>query len=399
MTPEDWEVEVVDENFQAIDFDRPYTLAAVTANTQQASRAYQIGSEFARRGVPAVLGGIHATVLPNEAMRHFQSVVVGEAEGIWPVILDDIGENRLTPLYRSDIPADLSSIGTPRYDLLDRERYNLVWVQATRGCPHECSFCVASRIFGKKVRFRPIDRVVRDIVCIQGLWKHPQISFADDNLAAHRRYSLELFRELKGLGIRYFLQGDISIAEDDKMLGLLKDSGCSMLFIGFESISEASLKTIDTRGFKQRYVGRYSELIRRIQSTGIGVYGAFMVGFDEDTPESVKRTGDFICSNHLYASQITILTPYPGSRIRESLALEKRLLDLDWSHYNCTEVTFSPRNFTPTQLQEAYNRLHQQVYSVDQMVKNARHFIEIFKAAGSTAPRQQANQPSNRVPL
>jgi len=353
----------------------------VTANTQQAARAYEIGRLFEARGVHTVLGGIHATELPQEARQFFRSVAIGEAENTWPDILEDLDRSKLQPFYRSQKPVDFSSLPSPRYDLLNRESYNMVWVQATRGCPHDCSFCVASRIFGKRIKYRSIDRVVEDISVIKSLWKHPNISFADDNLAARKRYSLDLFRELRGLSIRYFLQSDISVAEDDEMLQVLKESGCSMVFIGFETLVEESLKNIDRQGFKYRYLTKYPELIRRIQSMGIGVYGAFMIGFDEDTPESIKVMEDFICSNRLYASQITILTPYPGSRVREDFALENRILDLDWSHYNCTEVTFSPRNFTPPELQQAYNRLHQKVYSPEELGKNARHFIEIFKHA------------------
>jgi len=352
----------------------------VTANTQQAERAYEIGREFGRRGVPAILGGIHATVLPEEAGRFFQSVAVGEAESIWPGILQDLCNGGLKPLYRSPGPADLSAVPAPRYDLVQADRYNLAWVQATRGCPHDCSFCVASSVFGKKVRYRPIDQVVRDIQTIKTLWKHPNISFADDNLIVNRKYALDLFRELRGLDIRYFLQTDISMAEDDELLGLLKDSGCSMVFIGFETVLDETLKQIDRHSFKHRYVHRYSSLIQKIQSTGIGVFGAFIVGFDQETPESIERLGEFICENRLYASQITILTPYPGCRVRTVLAAENRLLDLDWSHYNCTEVTFVPRNFTPAELQGAYNRLHQRVYAPEELEKTARYFIERFKA-------------------
>ena len=379
LTPAEWELEIIDERDEDIDFDRSYGLVAVTANTQQAARAYEIGREFGKRGVPAILGGIHATVLPEEAKQHFRSVAVGEAEGIWPAVLADLKEGGLKPFYRSSGPVDLSLMPAPRYELLHGERHNLVWIQATRGCPRDCSFCVASSIFGKKVRFRPIDQVVRDIAGIKALWKHPNISFADDNLVINRKYSLNLMRELRGLDIRYFLQSDISLAEDDELLRLLKESGCSMIFIGFETVLDESLKRIDRKGFKHRYLQRYSSLIQKVQSMGIGVYGAFMIGFDEDTPESIKRLEDFICGNHLYASQITILTPYPGSRVRKSLAVENRLLDLDWSHYNCTEVTFMPKNFTASELQWAYNRLHQTVYSPEQIEKTTRYFIEKFK--------------------
>ena len=379
LTSDDWELEIIDENYQDIDFDRPYTLAAVTANTQQASRAYEIGAKFGLRGVPAILGGIHPTVLPEEAKQHFHSVVVGEAEAIWPILLEDSSRDRLRPFYRGISLTDLAAVPSPRYELLKTERYNLVWLQATRGCPRNCNFCVASSIFGKKVRFRPIDHVMRDVAAIKSLWKHPNLSFADDNLVVNRRYTLDLLTELRGFQVRYFLQADISLAEDDELLRSLKDSGCSMVFIGFETVTDQSLRAIDEHGFKHRYLNRYSSLIQKIQSMGIGVYGAFMIGFDEDTPESIKRLSDFICSNHLYASQLTILTPYPGSRLRQDMALQDRLLDLDWSHYNCTEVTFRPKNFSPPELQSAYNRLHEEVYAQEQLQKTARYFIEKFK--------------------
>lgn len=380
LTPEDWEQELIDENYQEIDFDRPYGLVAVTANTQQATRAYRIGEEFGRRGVPAVLGGIHATVLPEEAKDHFRSVAAGEAEDIWPRVLKDWGKNDLRPFYRPEAAVDLSAVPPPRYDLLDRERYSTIWVQATRGCPHDCSFCVASKIFGKSYQVRPIDRVIRDIETVKELWKSPNISFADDNLFVKRQYARDLIHELRGLNIRYFVQSDISIAEDDELLKALRDSNCGMIFIGFESVTASALKGINKDRSKYRYLNRYSGLIQKIQTMGIGVYGAFIIGFDQDTPETIERLGDFIASNHLYASQITILTPYPGSRVREELAAEGRLLAKDWSHYNCTEVTFLPRRLSPEQLQRAYNRLHQRVYGPEQLKRSSRYFIDIFKS-------------------
>ncbi|MBN1834669.1 MAG: radical SAM protein [Spirochaetales bacterium] len=380
MTPSEWDVELIDEEHDTVDFDGEYALVAVTANTQQAERAYEIGRQFARRGVTAVLGGIHATVLPEEAGRHFRSVAVGEGENTWPEILRDVRSGGLRPVYRSQGPVDLATVPAARYDLLHPERYNLAWVQATRGCPHDCSFCVASSVFGRKVRYRPIDHVLQDVESIKRVWKHPNVSFADDNLIINRKYSLDLFRELKGLDVRYFLQTDISVAEDDELLRMLKDGGCSMVFIGFETILDPALRQIDRHGFKHRYVHRYPSLIQKIQSMGIGVFGAFIVGFDEETPESIKRLGDFICDNRLYASQITILTPYPGCRVRSDLEAQDRLLDLDWSHYNCTEVTFVPQNFAPSELQQAYNRLHEKVYSAEELQKTARYFIERFKS-------------------
>ncbi len=380
LTPEDWDRELIDENFQPIDFDRPYDLVAVTANTQQATRAYQIGEEFGRRGVPAVLGGIHATVLPEEAGRHFRSVAVGEAESVWPSILRDRQRGELKPLYRPEAAADLSLSPSPRYELLDREKYNTIWVQATRGCPYDCSFCVASKIFGNRYQVRPIEQVVGDIERVKGRWQSPNISFADDNMFVKRQYARDLIRELKGLNIRYFVQSDISIAEDDELLKSLQESNCGMIFIGFESVSAEALKGINRKRTKYRYLDRYSSLIQKIQTMGIGVYGAFIVGFDQDTGETIERLGDFIASNHLYASQITILTPYPGSRVREQLAAEGRLLDRDWSHYNCTEVTFVPRQLSPGELQEAYNRLHRRVYGPEQLKRSSRYFIDIFKS-------------------
>ena len=382
LTPEDWDRELIDENYQRIDFDRPFGLVAVTANTQQATRAYQIGEEFGRRGVPTVLGGIHATVLPEEAREHFQSIAVGEAESVWPRILKDWEHGDLKPFYRPEAPADLSASPPPRYELLDRERYNTIWVQATRGCPYDCSFCVASKIFGRRYQVRPIEQVLRDIERVKALWKSPNISFADDNLFVRRQYARDLIRELKGLNIRYLVQSDISIAEDDELLKSLQESNCGMIFIGFESVSAEALKGINKKRTKYQYLARYSSLIQKIQTMGIGVYGAFIIGFDQDTPETIERLGDFIASNHLYASQITILTPYPGSRVREALAAEGRLLARDWSHYNCTEVTFVPRQLTPDQLQQAYNRLHRRVYSPEQLKRSSRYFIDIFKRLG-----------------
>jgi radical SAM superfamily enzyme YgiQ (UPF0313 family) len=215
---------------------------------------------------------------------------------------------------------------------------------------------------------------------VKALWKSPNISFADDNMFVERQYARDLIRELRGLNIRYFVPSDISIAEDDELLKALRDSNCGMIFIGFESVTAAALRGINKDRSKYRYLTRYSSLIQKIQAMGIGVYGAFIIGFDQDTPETLERLGDFITSNHLYASQITILTPYPGSRVQEELAAEGRLLAKDWSHYNCTEVTFLPRQLSLEQLQQTYNRLHQRVYGPEQLKRSSRYFIDIFKS-------------------
>lgn len=378
QTPDDTEVCLSDENVAEVDFDVQYDLVVLTATTQQASRAYEIGAEFRKRGTKVALGGIHATVLPEEAVKHVDYVFTGEGETIWKEFLHDFERNQAARVYKGELLQDLDQSPLPRYDLLDTERDDVVWIQTTRGCPRDCTFCVASKIFGRKYRRKSVPRILEEIEIVKSHLPRVQINFADDNMFCNKQQSRELLRGLEQAGIRYLAQTDISVAEDPAFLELLKKSGCAILFIGFESIDPAGLRKLEKNEWKYKRLQMYEKYIHRIQSLGIGVFGAFIIGLDTDTRATFNDLIEFINRNHLYAAQVTILTPYPGSQVRTTLSNQKRLLKLGWEHYTCNEVTFVPKNFTPAELQQEHLRIYQKIYSQEQLTARARHFKQIY---------------------
>jgi radical SAM superfamily enzyme YgiQ (UPF0313 family) len=379
LTPPEYKIDVIDENFDPIPWKTRYDLIGITANTSQAMRAYEIADEFRKRGNTVVIGGIHATVLADEAKGHADSVVVGEAEGSWPVLLEDLKHNKLKPFYKNQGAVDLRQSPIPRYDLLKGKNYNIIWVQTTRGCPHDCEFCAASRVYGRKYRRKGVEQITREVEVIKRIWARPQVSFADDNMFVDRVHSAVLLDRFKELDIKYFAQSDISIAEDKEFLRLLRDSGCSILFIGFETLSREGLIEINSNKWKARYLENYERYIDRIQTMGIGVMGGFVIGLDTDTVSTFNEIAEFVIRNNLYAMQLTILTPLPGSRLRERLLAENRITNInDWSRYTCNDINIIPRNMTAEQLQAGFFSIHRRVYSDEACRRRMEYFKEIY---------------------
>ena len=377
LTPNIFEIDLIDENIKNIDFDKKYDLVAISLITQQAPRAYFIAGSFRAKGIPVILGGIHPTIMKDEAKAHADSIVVGEVEELWPSVINDFLNKDLKSIYCSNGSIDLSSSPIPRYDLLDFRKYKIAWIQTTRGCPHNCEFCVASNVFGKKYRHKSVQQVIDEVRYVKSL-SNIQIGFADDNMFVNKRFSYALLEELKKLNINWITQTDISVGEDDKLLELLKRSGCNSLFIGFESLSKQNLISIDRTSWKFKYIDNYSALIKKIQSYGIGVLGAFILGFDEDDESVFSELADFIINNNLYASQITILTPLPGTRLRERLSRENRIISNDWSRYTFLDINYIPMRMSPQRLQEGLYEVFQKVYDREVRIKVARHFKKIY---------------------
>lgn len=230
------------------------------------------------------------------------------------------------------------------------------------------------------LRHKKIEQVIKEINLIKKIWDLPQISFADDNIFMDKKYSIELLEALKSLRIKWFAQTDISVAEDDRFLRLLQDSRCAILFIGFESVNRASIKRTDRAGFKYKRVAKYKDYIKKIQDYGIGIMGAFIIGFDEDRPSVFKETADFIIDNRLYAAQIAILTPLPGTALRERLKRDNRLLATPWDNYTFLDVNFIPKRMSSEELQSGLLEIYKKVYNKEMAIKRTQHFKEIYKS-------------------
>lgn len=362
-TPEGFETDLCDEGFGPVDLDDPADVVAITGMTAQAVRAYEIADAFRSRGKTVVMGGFHASNMPAEALEHVDAVVVGEAEAVWPKLLADWRQGRLEKVYRADGLIDTADIPVARRTIFDGKGYLLTnTVQTTRGCPYDCEFCSVTAYFGRKYRKRPVDAVLAEL---EGMRKRGSYAFfVDDNIVVDRSYSLRLFRGMKGLGMKWLSHASLDLAEDPELLAAAGEAGCIGLFVGFETLDEAALAAM---GKKTNNVATYVESARKLRDHGIGILGSFVLGWDGDGPEVFERTFRFCEEARLEAAIFPILTPYPGTKVRERLVAEGRILTNDWRDYDMEHVTFRPKGMTVEQLQRGYDELTRRFYSFGSM--------------------------------
>lgn len=368
LTPPDVEVAILDENVAPLDLEQPADLVGITALTPNAPRAYAIADAFRARGIPVVLGGVHPTLLPEEAARHADIVVLGEAEGVWPQVVRDVERGSWQRFYRGEKP-DLQGLPAPRWDLLDNRRYFPVpKMEASRGCPFNCTFCSTTAFFGRQMRYRPVEEVVAEIRILDR--RFSSVFITDNNIVGRPDYARELFQALIPERVTWIGQASLSIAYDEELLDLAARSGCRALLIGFESLSPEGLAEANK---KVNQILDYEEAIVRIHRRGIAIIGCFVVGFDHDDASVFARTADFIERTRIAIPQVTILTPFPGTALRERLLEEGRIWDFDWSHYDATRVTFYPARMSPEELQEGYNRLVRRLYNYPAIIRRLFH--------------------------
>jgi Fe-S oxidoreductase len=379
LSPPKHEIEFIDENYENIDFLKKYDLVGISSMTPNSTRSYVIADEFRKRGVKVVLGGVHPTLLPDESKKHCDAVVIGEAENVWNAVIEDLENRNLKPFYQSNKLVDLNQSPIPRFDLLKADNYKYIWLQTSRGCPHDCEYCTASKIFGKGFRRKNNGQILKELELIKSKFKNKQIFFADDNFLAQKEKIYLLIEKLANLQIRWNAQCDISVGKDKHFLSLLKKSGCVLLFIGLESITPEGLKYIDMKSWKYRQLKNYPLYINNIQSAGIGVMGSFMVGLESDENSVFDQILSFININNLYHAYFNILTPMPGTRIREILQKENRLLSDNWDNYTGYNVNFKPNKMSLQELESGFTNLYKKVYSKQMYYKNMEYFKRIQK--------------------
>ena len=379
VTPGNHEITIVDENLEPLDFEASYDIVGITGMTQQANRAYEIADEYKKKGRYVVLGGIHATVLPDEAKTHVDTVFVGEGENTWPWFIRDYIQGTPKAFYRQSDHASvkLKQIPQPRYDLISKYSYPVIWVQASRGCPYDCEFCAASKIFGKRYKHKTIAQIVGEIEDVKSRWKFAQVGFADDNMFINKKFSSQLVDEFKKMNFTWYAQSDLTIARSETFLRDLHVSGCRILFIGFESVNPENLKDLNKNRWKAKLFSDYSNSIKRIQENGIGIYGSFILGFDSDVPSIFDQTIDFINENHLLGAQITILTPLPGSRLRIRLDNENRIATNDWQAYTGWNALIKHKSFSEGDLEAGLLKIYKNIYSQENYRKRASYFRKI----------------------
>lgn len=341
-------------------------LAAISSYSAQIDEAYDLAHRFKAMGVPTVIGGLHVTALPDEAAEHCDAVVVGEGEAAWLRVLEDAERGRLQSHYRSD-PAeyDMSDPPIPAFELLDIDRYNRLTVQTSRGCPHRCEFCASSVLLTHEYKQKPVAAVLREIDRILSIWDRPFIEFADDNSFVNHAYWKELLKPLRGKGIKWFAETDLSVANDEELLDLMRETGCAQVLIGLESPSEAGLQGLELRNdWKLRQLPRYIEAVRTIQSRGITANGCFVIGLDGHTVDIFDQVANFVREAELYEVQVTLMTPFPGTPLYARLEREGRLIEPhNWKKCTLFDINFRPANMSVDELHAGFRKLAVDLYS------------------------------------
>ncbi len=390
LTPGNIRVSYIDADFEEIDYDTPYDIVGISAMTQQINHGYEIAREFRKRGVFVAIGGIHATVMSSEALQWADAVFIGESERTWPRFLEDFKNRQEKRVYKNDEPVSLeiSGVPMPRYDLLKGKKYfkdaklfyNMVPVQATRGCPHGCDFCLVTNIYGKKIRKKRIDQVLREIDEIKRQLPGKLIMFADDNLFVDRRFSKELLNELVGLQVRWVAQSDISIGEDEELLRLIYKSGGLFLLIGLESINENNLKQLNENSWKYRQYKNYTLNIEKIQKHGIIVFGSFILGLDDDDKTVFADVVKFMQENHI-TGQLTVATPLPGTKFLERLKIDNRLLVEEpfWDKCTFFDILYKPVRMNVSDLEEGLIWAYGQLFNEKAFEERSHYLKEIYK--------------------
>ncbi len=369
-TPSKHSIKLVDERYQKVDFHDDYDLVGISAMTPLATRSYEIADIFRSLHIPVVLGGWHPSVLPEEAKRHADAVVIGEAEESWPSLLKDVEEKKIKPFYEHLV--NLTHIPSiERKKLQHKGGCFIEQIQATRGCAHRCRFCsVPNSKYASIFRFRPIEHVIEELKSV------PQkvLYFSDPSLTSDPGYTKQLFREMKPLNKKFSCNGNMNVlGHDDELVALASEAGCVEWDIGFESISQENL---NLSGKKTNKVKEFASTIDKIHEFGMGVKGNFLFGFDADHPDIFNKTIDAIYDWDLDLVDINILTPFPGTPLYEDLDREQRILTKDWSKYDLKHVVFEPKYMPAEVLLSETKRIQKTVGSPSKSIQRAIHCIK-----------------------
>jgi len=363
MTPDRWSISlheapsVTEQLVQEILAQRP-TLVAVSALTASVMDAYHLARLLRAEGVRTVIGGLHATAMPEEASQWFDAVVVGDGESTWHQVLGDAERGTLQKFYKPGAPFDMARSPMPRFDLLSTTRRTRYTLQTQRGCPLACDFCAASRLLGP-FREKPADRIAAELHEITQLHPRPVIELADDNTFAGRRDHTELLRVLGDSGVRWFTEGDWRLGEKPEAVDRLGEAGCVQVLVGIESMVHRH----QGMGAKSTLQNRMVESIERIQERGVAVIACAIVGSDGEDHESIEALMDFLLRAPFADVQLTMLTPFPGTALRARLEREGRLLaDRDWSSHTLFDLTYQPDRLSVDQMERAFRTLVQSVF-------------------------------------
>ena len=371
LTPKDVETAFYDDRMERIPFDEPTDLVAMSVETYTAKRAYQIASEYRRRGVPVVIGGFHPTLVPEETSDYAESIVIGEAEGLWPQVIADFRSGGMRRVYKLAHRPPLTGL-TPDRAVFAGKRYLPVGlVEAGRGCHFRCEFCAIQSYFNSTQTRRPTEEIIDEIKRI----RKPLIFFVDDNITSNMEQAKEFFRALAPLKIRWVSQASINAAHDEEFLRLIKASGCQGLLIGFESLNPDNLRKMH-KSFNTMK-GGYEQALRNLRRHGIRLYVTFILGYDDDNGDTQRETLAFALRHKFYIVAFNHLTPFPGTPLYERLQREGRLLYDRWwldDDYRYGMVPFSPRGMTAEEVKVRCLDARRGFYSVSSILKRSLDF-------------------------
>lgn len=389
LTPDD--VEIVYREVDDLPSDgelERFDLVGISSFTARIDAAYALADRYRDMGVPVVLGGLHVSLMPEEAGKHADSIVVNGAEGAWPELVEDFRNGRMKPLY-SGLRKGVFKPGAyakPRFDLLAGRTYNRVTVQTSRGCPIDCEFCAASLRITSSFQQKPVELVVDELRSAVSALDMPFVEFADDNTFVNKKWGKAFLRAIAPLELRWFTETDISVADDPELLDLMREAGCRQILIGLEGTSRTELAGLDPHDWKARRADRYVEAIDRIQSRGISVNGCFVLGLDTHDAGIFECVRDFIHRSGLLEAQITVLTPFPGTPLYGRLHREKRLLtERFWDRCTLFDVNYEPKYMSVDELEQGLRWLFGEIYNAGEFSRRRRLFMDMAKRRARAA--------------
>lgn len=379
------DVTYVEEEQQGLHIPDGTDLVILSPLNNQATRAYRIAEECRRRGIPTMIGGFHATSLPEEAAEYCDAVAIGEGEDIFPRMMADFEAGRLEKFYRSSQDVDLTRVPMPRFELLTAvPGMTKVPIQATRGCPHNCEFCCLKVQYGPKYRRKTVDQVIAELVRLKELYPEPFVSFTDDNLFVHRKWCKELMERMAPLEIGWEAYTDIGAAEDPELLRMAAEAGCQEVFIGLETLDPDNLALMDP--WKSRKLHRYGEYVQRFQEAGIAVMGLFIAGYDYDDEACFERIHEFVRETEMFDADFSMLCPIPGTQLFARMVREGRLHSENWDLYTWYHPVFKPRRMSAERLIEGLVWLFEEFNGPRITEERVHYFKERAAVKGRPVP-------------
>ncbi len=373
LTPKNIDIEICDESVDDVNFNTDANLIGITGITSQINRGYEIADIFRKKGKKVIIGGIHVSAVPHEAKKHADSILIGEAEDVWEIMLKDFQNDQLKEEYQAETYPELTKLVVPRYDLLKLNRYrsstgtNLprIPIQTSRGCPFSCRFCCVTQFWGPKIRIKPLENIEKELLQIKSLGTN-NVFFTDDNFIANMSHTKNLLELLKKMKFSWSCQVSTNIYQHKDLIFEMSKAGCTAVYMGIETFSEENLKNVNK---KFNMIADYKKLFSLFGKAKIRITASMMIGLDGDKRQNLKDMVQQLINFKASSAQLYLLMPLPGTQIREQLLKENRIIDYNWDHINGTKATYQPKSFQAGELQKYYWELYNEFYSYESIIR------------------------------